>query len=80
MKNQKTKPLVLAALFLALGVVFPQLFHAIGAGPVFLPMHIPVLLCGLICGWQYGGICGLVVPLLSLCLRACRRFGPPVPP
>ena len=31
MKNQKTKPLVLAALFLALGVVFPQLFHAIGA-------------------------------------------------
>ena len=28
-------------------------------------MHIPVLLCGLICGWPYGGVCGLVGPLLS---------------
>ena len=79
MKNQKTKPLVLAALFLALGVVFPQLFHAIGAGPVFLPMHIPVLLCGLICGWQYGGICGLVVPLLSSLLAGMPPLWPTCP-
>ena len=28
-------------------------------------MHIPVLLCGLVCGWGYGGLCGLVGPLLS---------------
>ena len=32
---------------------------------VFLPMHIPVLLCGLICGWPYGLVCGLVGPFLS---------------
>ena len=79
MKNQKTKTLVLAALFLALGVVFPQLFHAIGAGPVFLPMHIPVLLCGLICGWQYGGICGLIVPLLSSLLAGMPPLWPTCP-
>lgn len=44
MKNSATKELVLSALFIALGVVLPMVFHAIGAGPVFLPMHIPVLL------------------------------------
>ena len=28
-------------------------------------MHIPVLLCGLICGWPYGLACGVLAPLLS---------------
>ena len=28
-------------------------------------MHIPVLLCGIICGWKLGGIAGLLVPVLS---------------
>ena len=27
-------------------------------------MHIPVLLCGFVCGWQYGALVGLVAPLL----------------
>lgn len=31
---------------------------------MLLPMHLPVLLCGLICGWQYGGVVGFVLPLL----------------
>jgi hypothetical protein len=35
------------------------------AGSVMLPMHIPVLLCGLICGWQYGLLCGILGPLVS---------------
>ena len=28
-------------------------------------MHIPVLLCGFLCGWKYGAVCGAVVPFLS---------------
>lgn len=70
--NQKTKDLVFAALCVALGLVVPQVFHLIpfvGAVPnlggVFLPMHIPVLLCGFLCGWRYGFVCGAVVPFLS---------------
>lgn len=60
------KKLVLTALFIALCVVLPIAFHAIpNAGSIFLPMHIPVLLCGLACGWAYGGLCGLAGPLLS---------------
>ena len=40
------KNIVKGALFIALGVLIPQIFHSIGAGPMFLPMHIPVLLAG----------------------------------
>ncbi len=58
--------LVTAALCLALGILLPIVFHAIGgAGAVFLPMHIPVLLCGLLCGPRLGALCGLATPLLS---------------
>lgn len=64
--NQKAiRRLVLSALFLALGLVLPSAFHLVGAGPVFLPMHIPVLLCGCVCGWQYGAVVGFLAPLLS---------------
>lgn len=67
MKNDyHTKKLVLAALLLALGVVLPTATHSIpNAGSVLLPMHIPVLLCGLTCGWSYGLACGLLAPSLS---------------
>lgn len=60
------KKSILCAVCIALCVVLPQAFHAVlGAGQIYLPMHIPVLLCGLICGWQYGLLCGLAGPALS---------------
>lgn len=60
-----TKKLTFASLLTALGIVFPTLFHIFAiSGTVFLPMHIPVLLCGFICGWRYGGICGIIVPII----------------
>ncbi len=31
-------------------------------------MHIPVLLCGFLCGWQYGLVVGFVAPLLRFFL------------
>ena len=57
--------MVLTALFIAVGLVLPSFFHFIGAGAVFLPLHLPVLLCGLVCGWQWGLLCGATLPLLS---------------
>ena len=60
------KRLVLSALCMALCVVLPLAFHSVAnAGSIFLPMHIPVLLCGLICGWPYGLVCGVAGPILS---------------
>jgi Protein of unknown function (DUF1393). len=62
----KTKKMVFTGLFIALGVLLPVAFHSIpNAGSIFLPMHIPVLLCGLICGWPFGLACGILSPLLS---------------
>ena len=66
MKLSPIKRLTLSALCIALCVVLPMAFHVIpNAGSVMLPMHIPVLLCGLVCGWQYGLLCGLLGPLVS---------------
>lgn len=60
------KRLVTTAICAAMCVVLPIAFHAIpNAGTVILPMHIPVLLCGLVCGWPYGLVCGLLGPFLS---------------
>ena len=45
-KTFSAKNLAFCALCIALCVVLPMAFHAIAnAGPIFLPMHIPVLLC-----------------------------------
>ena len=63
------KNMTLTAVCIALCVVLPIAFHSIpNTGSVFLPMHIPVLICGMICGWPYRFICGLMGPLLSSAL------------
>ena len=65
--NNTTKNLILTALFAALCVVLPMAFHAVPQGGlIFCPMHIPVLLCAMICGWQYGLVTALVGPTLSM--------------
>jgi len=79
MKKSFTVNLTGTALCLALGVILPPLFHLVGAGSTFLPMHIPVLLCGLLFGWQYGAVCGFIVPLLSSVLTGMPALFPVAP-
>ena len=63
MKNIKN--MVLAALFLALGLIIPFLTMQIREiGSMLLPMHIPVLICGFVCGWKYGLLVGFITPIL----------------
>lgn len=62
----KTKDLVITGLMIALGIVIPMVFHLFGGtGPVFLPMHIPVLLGGFLLPPQFAILLGIVTPLLS---------------
>lgn len=62
--NPTLKKLTLSALFLALGYVLPFLTGQIPQiGSMLLPMHIPVFLCGLICGPFYGLAVGFAVPI-----------------
>ncbi len=63
--HKQTKNLTLSALFIAMGIVLPMITGNIPRiGNALLPMHIPVFLCGLICGWQYGLAVGAVLPLM----------------
>lgn len=65
MKNKSLLNLNLSAMFLAIGLLLPFLTGQIPQiGNMLLPMHLPVMLCGLICGWQYGALVGFITPLL----------------
>lgn len=65
MKRKSTTHLVLSALFLVLGLVLPFLTGQIQQfGSMLLPMHIPVLLCGFVCGPFWGLAVGFITPLL----------------
>ena len=70
-KNQRTNTnlqlckMVYAAIFLALALVLPLLTGQIPEiGSALSPMHIPVLLCGFLCGWPWGMAVGFIAPLL----------------
>ncbi|MCL2420931.1 MAG: ECF transporter S component [Defluviitaleaceae bacterium] len=64
--NNTTKNLALAAMFIAIGLVLPLLvtMHIPEIGRMLLPMHLPVLFCGLICGRKYGLLVGILIPLM----------------
>jgi len=63
-KNKLLK-MIYSAIFLALAYVLPFATGQIPEiGSMLCPMHIPVLLCGFICGWQWGLVVGFVAPLL----------------
>lgn len=51
-------------MFIAVGLVLPFFTGQIQPiGNMLLPMHLPVMLCGLICGWKYGLAVGAILPL-----------------
>ena len=65
MKQKKLYELTLSAMFIAIGLLLPFVTGQLKEiGNMLLPMHIPVLLCGFICGPVYGGVVGFILPLL----------------
>lgn len=66
MKNHtRLLKMILSAAFLALAYVMPFLTGQIPEiGSMLCPLHIPVLLCGFICGWPWGLAVGFIAPLL----------------
>ncbi|MBR1842207.1 MAG: ECF transporter S component [Oscillospiraceae bacterium] len=63
--NKTLKKLVYSALCVALALVLPLLTGQIPqVGSMLSPMHIPVLLCGFICGPVWGLAVGAISPLL----------------
>lgn len=75
--NNELKKMILASLFIALGIVLP--FLTAGSqelGNMFSLMHIPILLAGFILGYKYGFIVGLLTPIL----RSVLMGTPPLMP
>ena len=61
----RVRRLTYAGLCLALALVLPFLTGQIPqVGSALCPMHIPVLLCGFLCGWPWGLAVGFIAPLL----------------
>ncbi len=64
-------------MFFALGLLLPFLTGQIPQiGNMLLPMHLPVFLCALICGWQYALPMAAALPLL----RSLMFGMPPIYP
>ncbi|MFC1893114.1 ECF transporter S component [Chloroflexota bacterium] len=55
--------------FILMSIMLPFVFHQFHlAGPTYLPMHVFVLLAGLLFGWRAGLIVGVFSPLASQAL------------
>lgn len=77
MKRNLTLQITYSAICLSLCMVLPLLTGQIPQiGKMLCPMHIPVLLCGFLCGWQWGLPVGFIAPLL----RALIFGQPPIFP
>ena len=63
--RHSVKKLVYSAMCLALCLVLPFLTGQIPeVGAMLLPMHLPVLLCGFLCGGPWGALVGFIAPLM----------------
>ncbi len=64
-RNKQLYCMVLSGVLLAVGLVLPFLTGQLQTiGKVISPLHIPVLICGLTCGWQWGLGVGIILPIL----------------
>lgn len=76
-QKEQIRTLILAAMLLAVGVVLPSITGSIKEiGDSLLPLHLVVMLCGVVCGWQYAMPVGAVLPFL----RAAFFGMPPLYP
>ena len=65
MKNNRISRLVISAMLLAIGLVLPFLTGQIPEiCSMLLPLHLPALICGFVCGWPWGLAVGLIAPVL----------------
>ena len=65
MNRNNTLKIIYSALCLCLALVLPLFTGQIRIlGKMLNLMHIPIFLCGMLCGWKYGGLIGFITPLL----------------
>lgn len=76
----RSREIVLAGILLAVSLLLPQIFHQFSmGGPAFLPMHIPVLIGGLVLSPSFALILGFLAPILSSLLTGMPPVYPMLP-
>jgi hypothetical protein len=70
----------LAALFSALGVIFPIFFHLVGLGSTFLPMFLPLIAGSTLIPPVLAIIIAIVTPLISFLFTGMPPLYPPILP
>ncbi|OGB63772.1 MAG: hypothetical protein A2Y94_00575 [Caldithrix sp. RBG_13_44_9] len=68
----------LAALFSALGLIFPVLFHFLGLGSAFLPMFIPIIMGAVLVPPVVAVSIAVITPVISFLLTGMPPVYPPV--
>jgi hypothetical protein len=67
-----------AAVVVALGLIFPLLFHALHLGHVFLPMYLPILAGAFLLPVRWAVAAGALTPLISCLVTGMPPLLPPV--
>ena len=69
-----SKKIIFSGMMIAVGIILPFFTGQIPqVGKMLLPMHFPVFIAGIVCGWREGFLVGLITPILRSAL-----FGMPV--
>ena len=77
MTSLQIRKMTCAAMLLALAVLMPKVAGLIPEiGKTLNLMHIPVLLCGFLCGWPWGLAVGGAAPLLSFLHNGMPKLYP----
>ena len=77
MRELTPKKIVLASMFIALGLVLPFLTGQVPViGRQLLPMHLPVLIGGFVLGGSVGALVGFVTPILRSFIFGMPPFFP----
>jgi hypothetical protein len=78
MKKYNGYDLLLGGLFMALALVFPVIFHALGLGSAFLPMFYPIIAAGFLVALPVAMVVGVMSPLVSGLITGMPPFFPPI--
>lgn len=77
---ERVRSIPLAAMFTALGVLLPQVFHWFGLGSTFLPMFLPVLSAAMLLPRGLACTVAILTPTASFMLTGMPPLSPPILP
>ena len=78
MDNTFVRELLWGGLMLALGIVFPIMFHMVGLGSAFLPMFLPVFTLAYLVRLKVSLSVAFLTPLVSSFLTGMPPIYPPI--